>query len=376
MGYCRFAALIVLLLALVLILGPAAGTAARVLQGEKASSSEGAPAPNVAAGGSHKEEELGKSSNGNNPVTKETNHQTPAPEKPPKDSTPPPPGASESKGKKGDAKKDSGHPVPSTDVHDTEGPGPTGGKEREGGGSEGKKKPTEETKKAVKCEDAMKKCSVPGEFTACLQVPQDGSIGPSVIVQNDGQNDITVNVEATPNSKMLPLQLAKGKSGQVNITNPYGREITIKSGSEKGQCSIQSKQTVTKQTVSDWQQQFQQFAVYATRMNPIYGASFLIFTVVLVGVVCACCKFARRRASGVPYQQLEMGAQVPNSSGVENTTSTTNGWEDGWDDDWDDEEAPAAKPSDKKPSGTISGNGLSLRPQTNSKDGWDVDWDD
>ncbi|KAF0927821.1 hypothetical protein E2562_036241 [Oryza meyeriana var. granulata] len=375
MGSCRFAALVVLLLALALIPGPAV---ARALQGKKASPSEGAPAPTFAAGGSHKE--LGKSSNGQNPVTKQAHQQTQPPEKPPKDSKPALPGVSESKGPEGDAAKDSAHLVPSTDVHKTspppEGPGPTGGTVQEGGGSGGKK-PAEEIKKVVKCDDAMEKCSVPGEFTACLQVSQDGkgSIGPFVIVQNDGQNDIKVDVEATPNSividsKMLPLQLAKGISGQVNITysNPNGGEITVKSG--KGQCSLH-----TKQTVSDWQQQFQQFAAYATRMNPIYGASFLVFTVVLVGVVCACCKFARRRASGVPYQQLEMGAQAPNSSGVENTTSTVDGWDDGWDDDWDDEEAPS-KPSDKKPSGSISANGLSLRPQTNSKDGWDVDWDD
>uniref|UniRef100_J3M857 DUF7356 domain-containing protein n=1 Tax=Oryza brachyantha TaxID=4533 RepID=J3M857_ORYBR len=336
---------------------------------------KGAPAPTaVTAGGSDKQSE--NSSNAPNPVTKEHHHQTPPPEKPAKDSTPPPPGVSESKGPEEDARKDSGHPVPPTDVHTKsptpEGPGPTGGMEREGGGSGGKT-PAEETRKVLKCEDPMDKCFVPGEFTACLQVSQDDSTGSFVIVQNEGQNNITVNVEATPNivvDSKLPLHLTKGISEEVKVTysNPNDGEITVKSGTR--QCSLH-----TKQAVFDWQQQFQQFAAYATRMNPIYGASFLVFTVVLVGVVCACCKFARRRASGVPYQQLEMGTQAPNSSGVENTTSSVDGWEDGWDDDWDEEEAPA-KPSDKKPSGSISGNGLSLRPQTNNKDGWDVDWDD
>jgi len=132
------------------------------------------------------------------------------------------------------------------------------------------------------------------------------------------------------------------------------------------------------QSVYDLQQQLQQLAAYAMRLNPIYGASFFAFTIVLVGVVCACCKFAKRRGNvGVPYQQLEMGGQAPNSSGVDNTASTTDGWEDGWDDDWDDEEAPAG-PADKKPTSSVSANGLSLRSQaqTNSKDGWDVDWDD
>ncbi|KAL5232415.1 hypothetical protein ABZP36_031191 [Zizania latifolia] len=373
MGACRLAALVVLLFAFATLPGPAA---ARALQGEKPSSSKGAPAPTVAAGGSH--DKSGNSSNAQNPVSKGPHHQTPPPEKPPKDSKPSLSGASESKGEEGGALKDSAPPVPSSNAHKKspppEGPGPTGGTDREGGGSGGKKEPTEEVKKAVKCDDPMHRCSVPGEFTACLQISQDASIQPFVIVRNEGQNVITVSVEATPNiiidNKKLPLQLAKGFSGEVNITydNPNGGEIKVMSGD--GYCLLHPKQTV-----SDWQQSFQQLAAYATRTNPIYGASFLVFTVVLVGVVCACCKFARRKhADGVPYQQLEMGTQAPNS-GVENTRSTVDGWEDGWDDDWDDEEAPA-KPSDKKPSGSISANGLSLRPQTNGKDGWDVDWDD
>ncbi|KAG8085927.1 hypothetical protein GUJ93_ZPchr0010g8551 [Zizania palustris] len=353
MGACRLAALVVLIFAFATLPAPAA---ARAFQGEKPSSSKGAPAPTVAAVGSH--DKSGNSSNVQNPVSKGAHHQTPPPEKPPNDS------------------KDSAHPVPSSNAHKNspppEGPGPTDGTDREGGGSQGKE-PTEEIRNAVKCDDPMYRCSVRGEFTACLQISQDASIQSFVIVRNEGQNVIIVSIEATPNiiiDNKLPLQLAKGISGEVNITynNPNGGEIKVMSGN--GYCLLHPKQTV-----SDWQQPFQQLAAYATRTNPIYGVSFLVFTVVLVGVVCACCKFARRKhADGVPYQQLEMGTQAPNS-GVENTRSTVDGWQDGWDDDWDDEEAPA-KPSDKKPSGSISANGLSLRPQTNGKDGWDVDWDD
>lgn len=160
----------------------------------------------------------------------------------------------------------------------------------------------------------------------------------------------------------------------ITYTTSDGGNITLSDGG-KVDCIIHVGQPVGWQSVSDFQQQFQQIAV-AVRLNPIYGASFFVFTVVLIGVVCACCKFAKRRGNdGVPYQQLEMGGQAPNSSGVDNTASTTDGWEDGWDDDWDDEEAPAG-PAAKKPTSCVSANGLSLRSQTNSKDGWDVDWDD
>jgi hypothetical protein len=154
----------------------------------------------------------------------------------------------------------------------------------------------------------------------------------------------------------------------IRNINPDGN-ITLSNGN--GGCTLQ-----VSQSVSDLQQQFQQFAAYATRLNPIYGACFFGFTVILVGVVCLCCKFARKRGNtGVPYQQLEMSAPVPNSSGADNTTSTADGWDEGWDDDWEDEEAPAM-PSDKKPANSVSANGLSLRSHTDSKDGWDVDWDD
>ena len=170
---------------------------------------------------------------------------------------------------------------------------------------------------------------------------------------------------------MALLKLIANSYYQVNISyiNPNGGVITLKVGTEP--CVLRIGKPVY-----DWQQQFQQLAVYATTMKPIYGAYFFAFTLVLVGAVCACCKFAgRKRDEGVPYQQLEMGSQAPDSSGANNTTSTVDGWDEGWDDDWDDEEAPA-KSSENGSAGSGSANGLSLRPQTKSKDGWDVDWDD
>jgi hypothetical protein len=154
----------------------------------------------------------------------------------------------------------------------------------------------------------------------------------------------------------------------IRSISPNG-ELILNGGS--GDCILHASQSA-----SDLPQQLQQLAAYATHLNPIYGAYLFGFIVVLVGIVCLCCKFARRRDNGgVPYQQLEMSAPAPNSSGADNTTSMADGWDEGWDDDWDDEEAPA-RPSDKKPASSVSANGLSLRPRADSKDGWDVDWDD
>lgn len=369
MGSRRFTGLVVLLLAIALLPDPAR---ARFLQGEKPSSSEGSPAPTIATGGSEK-----------SATSKESGHAAQNPDKQPKqapsqettqttkDSPPPPLGVPEEDGSKPQV---SVPPVPSTTVRKESpppgGPEPSGQSGQEGGIPE---KPTDESKQVVKCHDPVYTCLVPGELYACLQVSQTASAGQFVIVQNRGQNTVTVNVKATPDISIEPKlpPLRKGESKRINISymNPNGGEISLNVGTKH--CVLR-----TRQAVSNWQQQFQQLGAYATSMKPIYGAYFFVFTVVLVGAICACCKFARRRSNdGITYQQLEMGSQAPDTSGANNTTSTVNGWEDGWDDDWDDDEAPAKSP-EKVPAGSVSANGLSLRSQTNSKDGWDVDWDD
>ncbi|KAL6620423.1 hypothetical protein ACP70R_035562 [Stipagrostis hirtigluma subsp. patula] len=436
MGACGVAALAVLLLASALLPSPAT---ARVLEGDQASSGEGAPAPATTAGGSPKSDASAGSGHssaaGQKPESK--GHQEARPsettskdskatsssdsekkgqeEGVAQDTTPAPPPVQVTQPKKGQegseeqvsaqppsppqvtrpkegqeggdvqASRPPPPPVQVTPPPPPEqvtpppgGPGPKGGGEAQGGseedtGTQGKEETAGKMKEIMEKCDASHKCSFGGQFSACLQVSQNASIGSFVVVLNQGQDDITVNVKATPTIgiDMKPQHLGKGVFRQVDITHitPDGGEIILNDGN--GDCVLHIGRSV-----SDWQQQFQQFTAYATRLNPIYGASFFVFTVVLVGAVCACCKFARRRGNdGVPYQQLEMGAQAPNSSGVDNTTSTADGWEDGWDDDWDDEEAPA-KPSDKNPATSVSSNGLSLRSQTNGKDGWDVDWDD
>lgn len=388
MGARGLAALVVLLLASALLPCPASGSVRRVLEGEKHSSGQVAPAPTVAAGGSPKGDspkESGQSSAaGQKPESHRHQKSLPPAPSPPKDTKVP----SSEKGKEGGEAQASTTPPPPPPAQDTNsqkasppgGLGPNGGGEAKSGtdqedtGSQGKEEDMDKMKADMEKCDTSHKCSAK-EFSACLQASDHASVGSLIIVHNEGKNDIIVNIKEPSNIDIdkTPLHLAKGAFRQINIPN-VSVNITLTDG--HGDCFIHLGQSVESQSVSNWQQQIQMFAAYATRLNPIYGASFFIFTVVLVGIMCACCKFARRRGNdAVPYQQLEMGAQAPNSSVVDSTTSTTDGWEDGWDDDWDDEEAPA-RPSDKKPTSSVAANGLSLRTQTNSKDGWDVDWDD
>uniref|UniRef100_R7WDB6 DUF7356 domain-containing protein n=1 Tax=Aegilops tauschii TaxID=37682 RepID=R7WDB6_AEGTA len=372
MGSFRLAALTALLLAFALLPDPAA---ARVLQGKKPGSGEGAPVPDVATGGSEKS---AASKEPGQPSTPVGNPET---------------GVPESKGQKGAEAEVSAQPVPAKNGRN-ESP-PPGSPESTGGGSGNKKPATESKEVAEECKDPVDTCSIEG-LSACLQVSKTDnyfdtavygiyiyststtSIGQFFIVENTGQKTVTVDVKATSDisikQTLPPLKKGESKRVNINYSSPNGGEVTLNVGTEH--CVLRIRQPVY-----DWQQQFQQLTSYATTVKPIYGAYFGVFTLVLVGAVFACCKFAgTKRDGGVPYQQLEMGSQAPDSSGANNTTSTGDGWEDGWDDDWDDEEAPA-KPSEKGSAGSISANGLSMRSPTNrsptnSKDGWDVDWDD
>ncbi|KAK3135280.1 hypothetical protein QOZ80_5BG0417010 [Eleusine coracana subsp. coracana] len=405
MGTCRVAALVVLLLASALLPSTASS---RVLEGE-ASSGKGAPPPAVTASGSPKSgspKESGQSSAAGQQAESKKQQEAPPPIAAAKDSKQPSTDEGKKKGQEGDgsqtsvtsppplppvqkkdAQKESPPPPPvqEKDAQKENPPPPPGGSgqndegEAKGGtyhedtGNKGKDDATEKLKEVMEKCDVSHKCTIGEEFSACLQVSDSASIQSVVVVLNKGKNDITVTVKEPSNIDIgkSSLHLAKGAYGQMAVKNisPDGGKITLNDGNRD--CIIH-----VSQPVSDWQQQFQQFAAYATRLNPIYGAYLFGFTVVLVGVVCLCCKFARRRGNGgVPYQQLEMSAPAPNSSGANNTTSTADGWDDGWDDDWDDEEAPA-RPSDKKPASSVSANGLSLRSRSENKDGWDVDWDD
>ncbi|XP_020395180.1 uncharacterized protein [Zea mays] len=357
MGTCGLAAVVALLLASALLPGPDSASARSLLEGENPSSGErrlfgspqDAPAPAVSGQSSAAGQQ-----------TENKRHQESLP---PVTSPPPPPPTQETNSQKAASPP----------------PGPNVGTGQEDTGSQGRREETDKLKEAMEKCDASHKCSSGNEFSACLQVPDNALVGPYIIVHNEGQHDMDIDVKepsSNTNNDKKPLHLVKGAFGQMNITYTAsdGGNVTLSDG-KNVDCIIHVGGTVERQSVSDLQKQFQQVAAYAMHLNPIYGASFFVFAVVLVSVVCVCCKFAKRRGNdGLPYQQLEMGGQAPNSSGVDITATTTDGWEHDWDDDWDDE--AAAGPVDKKPTSSVSANGLPLRSQTNSKDGWNVDWDD
>ncbi|KAG1365622.1 hypothetical protein COCNU_12G006220 [Cocos nucifera] len=216
------------------------------------------------------------------------------------------------------------------------------------------------------CHASAAKCHT-DELVACLQHLGDDSKELSLFIQNTGEGTLIVKIKVTPPVEINgeKKKIAKGKNETIHMTAKSGLEIVLNAG--KGNCILH-----TNTSFSDWNPFW--FPSYATHLTPIYVAYFLFVTMVIAGGTWACCKCRRgRRAdTGIPYQQLEMGAQTQSSSAVIDS-NTAYGWDEGWDEEWDEEEA-VPQASEKHPTGSVSANGLTSRSPR--KDGWDVDWDE
>ncbi|CAL9194411.1 uncharacterized protein LOC135615929 [Musa acuminata AAA Group] len=205
------------------------------------------------------------------------------------------------------------------------------------------------------------------KLVACLQHSENDSNNLSLLVQNIGDDDFNVKIWGTPalhiDHDIGPL--SRNISKKINIPVNYWNVTEIVLNAGKGDCVLHIATSV-----SNWNL-LQQFLAYATRLTPIYGTYFLLVTVVLVGGTWVCCRFRKRGKrddSGIPYQQLEMGAHPQSSSAAD--SMTVDGWDE-WDDDWDDESVTRPQ---KHTTPSVSSNGLTSR--TPKKDGWDADWDD
>lgn len=219
------------------------------------------------------------------------------------------------------------------------------------------------------CKGLAINCSV-HDLVGCLRYPGTDPKESSILVQNTGTSNLTVQIVAPSSIKTSTnrLVLNKQQNKELNFSTNAMESLPIILITEHGNCTLRT----TASFGLDWN--IENFPTYATNAAHIYGVYILIFTIVIVGGTWACCKFIRKRRrtdAGVPYQQLEMGTQTQISS-AEMHGSTADGWEQGWDDDWDDEEA-VVRSSDKHPPGIASSNGLTSR--STNKDGWE-DWDD
>ncbi|XP_031485836.1 uncharacterized protein LOC116254534 isoform X1 [Nymphaea colorata] len=206
-------------------------------------------------------------------------------------------------------------------------------------------------------------CTDNKNLSACLFVTQNEPNQSSLVVHNDGEDDLHVIITIAGSSFHQVKQLKQ--HGKLKVILPgVGSEVPkaiLNAGN--GECVLQRKQSLSNI--------FQDLPLYASLVTPTYGAYFLAFAVLTVGGTCLCCKLRRQRQrhGGVRYQELEMS--LP-ESGIPGTATSrklesdpADGWDRDWDDGWEDEES--ARPN--RPM-----NGYASR--ATEKDGWEDNWDD
>lgn len=204
-----------------------------------------------------------------------------------------------------------------------------------------------------------KKCQDQKKLVACFQSNLIESRDLTVLVLNKGDDTLEVNVTGGNFFKGLKILKHHTKIITIPLTTEKGMKLILDAGN--GECVLYSSPLVSGDDLLLRLPTFDQLA------TPVNGAYFLIFAVLIFGGSWACCKFRRRQAGGIPYQELEM--TLPESSSAINV-ETAEGWDQGWDDDWDEENAVKSPGAPRI--GSISANGLTARP---NKDGWENDWD-
>ncbi|KAL2479354.1 hypothetical protein Adt_32320 [Abeliophyllum distichum] len=216
------------------------------------------------------------------------------------------------------------------------------------------------------CEGSPRSCRDRG-MLACIVTSKNGFKELFILVQNEGESNLTVNINF-PNSVKSGLpafEVPKHQTEKIDISSTAGKSSRIILSSGNGNCVLALHSSVPVENF------LRQFSFYSRQVTPIYVAYFFFLLALLCGGTWACCKLKKRSGhDGIPYQELEMG--LPESTSAVNV-ETAEGWDQDWDDDdWDDDSAV------KSPGGhnirSISANGLTSRPS--KKDGWDNDWDD
>ncbi|CAN0846899.1 hypothetical protein LINGRAHAP2_LOCUS4685, partial [Linum grandiflorum] len=245
------------------------------------------------------------------------------------------------------------------------------GAEKAGKKDEGPKKtdtnetvPQQQLEAGENCTGLPRRCTDQNSLTACFLRFDEESRTFVVLVQNNGEQNLSVDLSAPNTLDNASIQIAKHGSKKINLQVGKSEVVSLSAGN--GECVLHMDPGLVQ---SQGNYVFR-LPSYDQLVTPVNGAYLLILTVVLFGVMWGCCcLFRKSRVQGeVPYQELEMAA--PNNE-LPNDLETAEGWDEGWDDDWNDDvsvKSPAAH------SGSISANGLTAR--SSNRDSWEKHWDD
>ncbi|XP_020526678.1 uncharacterized protein LOC18440343 isoform X2 [Amborella trichopoda] len=207
----------------------------------------------------------------------------------------------------------------------------------------------EECDASNQCMDEKKK------LVACLRVPGNESPELSLLIQNIGNETLTINIMA-PNFVRLEqniVQLKKQDDREVKvsigISNNDNSAIVLTTG--KGRCILDLRGVVLPESSKPTLFQRLTYRTIGTRTTVIY-LSVLSSMLLFIGGTWFCCN--KLRPGGVKYQEVETDLPIsgPGKPDLEV------GWDEGWGDGWEDEEAPRT-PS--RPLQSLSASGLITR---------------
>ncbi|XP_062074552.1 uncharacterized protein LOC133778589 [Humulus lupulus] len=193
---------------------------------------------------------------------------------------------------------------------------------------------------SIKCTDAE------NQLIACLRVPGNESPHLSLLIQNKGNNSLTVDISAPDfvqlDSTKVQLKEKENKKVEVSIGNGGTDSlITLTAGNRI--CNLDFKDLIA-------QNSSPKFA-YLGLPTQRPTIAFMSFAALLIMVAAWLFVSFRRRKllsiGGFTYQKLDVG--LPVSVGGKQKLTDNEGWDEGWGDDWNDEETPRT-PSRPSPS--------------------------
>ncbi|CAN1134159.1 hypothetical protein LINPERPRIM_LOCUS16263 [Linum perenne] len=244
----------------------------------------------------------------------------------------------------------------------------------DGKNDEGKKKIDTDKSKTVpqqqqleageNCTGLPRRCTDQNSLTACFLRFDDASRTFVVLVQNNGEQSLSVELSAPNTQDDASIQIAKHESKKINLQVGKSEVVSLNAGN--GECVLHMDPSLVQ---SQGNYVFR-LPSYDQLLTPVNGAYLLILTVVLFGIMWGCCcLFRKSRVQGeLPYQELELSAL---NNELSNDLETAEGWDEGWDDDWNDD---ASVKSPATHAGSISANGLTARSA--NRDSWEKNWDD
>lgn len=183
------------------------------------------------------------------------------------------------------------------------------------------------------CAGASSKCQDDHiSMTACFFPAQKGHEEPFLLVQNNGENALTLKVNiASANKTYENIQIPRHGFKQIIISSKLGGSSSIMLDAGTGKCTINIGRSI--------RQGYFNMPSYTMYVTPTNGVYMLGMTALLIGGIVICYKLRKqeRHVDRVAYQELEMGQPEPRSSMKLEISSE--GWNESWDDDWDDENA-------------------------------------